>query len=169
MRISKAPNLSAMSGTKGAARHDLQWAEMLGLNWTPEQRDQYLSNVKVVDIARLKEPYPANNYYTAGTPKAKKQWETYWNGKPLYDRRYNKGQRRHILNIDTSRLQYIIRQNESVVFRDADTNELVLVVLRSFVPDEYVRKTMVNVCKEILKYRRDDRREDPGKLVHFCW
>lgn len=156
-----------MVGTKGVARRDLQYVETLGLKWTPEQRDQYLDNVKVVDITRLEEPYPVNDYFTAGTPKAKKQWDAFWHNKPLCDRRNNKGKRRQILNLDTSRLQYIIKQDESVMFRDADTKELVLVVLRDFVPDEDVRETMVGVGNEILKYRRDDRREDPGMLVHF--
>lgn len=27
--------------------------------------------------------------------------------------------------------------------------------------------TMVDVCKRIVNSRRDDRREDPGRLVHF--
>lgn len=156
-----------MTRVEKAECHGLQWTETLGLDWTPEQRADYLSHVKVVDIARLEEPYPVNDYYTAGTPKAKKQWDAYWHGKPLIDRRYNKGQRRQILNLDTSELQYIIKQDESVIFRDADTQELVLIILRGFVPDEDVRETLVNVGQEILKYRRDDRREDPGMLVHF--
>ncbi|RYP80725.1 hypothetical protein DL769_002322 [Monosporascus sp. CRB-8-3] len=150
-----------------ATRPDLKYTRKLGLNWTPEERDEYISNIKVVDLPRLEEPYPINDFFTAGTPKAKREWDAYWKEKQLVDPRYNKGQRRAIINLDKSRLQYVIKQDESVMFRDADTKELVLVVLRNFIPDDNIRETMIEICREILKYRRDDRREDPGMLVHF--
>lgn len=157
-----------MARTKGAVRADEKYKKKLGLDWTPEQRDEYhKKNIKTVYLKRLEEPYPINNYFTAGTPKAKREWDAYWAGKPLADPRYNKGKRREIIDLDMSRLQYIIPQDESVIFRDADTKEIALVVLRNFTPDNKVRETMVDVCGEILKYRRDDRREDPGMLVHF--
>ncbi|KAI0114571.1 hypothetical protein F4776DRAFT_673844 [Hypoxylon sp. NC0597] len=141
--------------------------EELGLNWTPDQRDAYLSTVKIVDLPRLAEPYPPKDFFVAGTPKSGGQWGVYWNGKPLKDPRYNRGLRRGIIDFDYSRLKYIIQQDESVIFRDADTKDIVLVVLRNFIPNEELRRSMIRTCQEIIKYRRDDRREDPGKLVHF--
>lgn len=42
-----------------------------------------------------------------------------------------------------------------------------MIVLRNFIPDEELRKDMVNTCRRIISYRRDDRRDDPGELVHF--
>ncbi|RYO90205.1 hypothetical protein DL762_002814 [Monosporascus cannonballus] len=97
------------------------------LNWTPEERDEYISNIKVVDLPRLEEPYPINNFFTAGTPKTKRKWwDACWKERPLADPRYNKGQRRAIINLDKSRLRYVIKQGESVIFRNADTKELVL-------------------------------------------
>ncbi|KAI5917929.1 hypothetical protein F4810DRAFT_726568 [Camillea tinctor] len=139
----------------------------LGLDWTADQRDAFLKSIKVVDLPRLLEPYPINDFYVAGTQKAKEEWDTYWHGKPLKDPRYHRGVRRDILNLDESRLRYIVRQDESVIFRDAHTGELSFVIIRDFIPDEDIRETMVEVCKEIVKNRRDDRREDPGMLVHF--
>ncbi|KAI0481029.1 hypothetical protein GGR56DRAFT_688446 [Xylariaceae sp. FL0804] len=153
--------------TRRTAREDLRAREELGLDWTAAQRDAYVGALKVVDLHRLPEPYPLDQYYTAGTPTARKQWTAYWDGRPVKDSRYNHGERRDILDMDESRLQYIIPQDESVVFRDADTKELVLVVLRDFMPDETLRGTMVDLCKEIIRHRRNDRREDPGMLVHF--
>ncbi|KAI1082674.1 hypothetical protein F5B20DRAFT_597631 [Whalleya microplaca] len=154
-------------GPKISPSTDTKAIEKLGLNWTSEQRDKFLSKVKVVDLPRLESPYPINDFYVAGTNKARLEWKAYWDGKPLKDPRYNHGARRDILNLDESRLQYIVAQDESVIFRDADTKEISLVVLRNFIPDEELRKNMVEVCKEVIKYRRDDRREDPGMLVHF--
>jgi hypothetical protein len=60
-----------------------------------------------------------------------------------------------------------IPQDESVIFRDANTEEMFFVVLRNFLPDEAVRERMVSVCRDITNSRRDDRREDPGRLTHF--
>ncbi|KAI1371327.1 hypothetical protein F4677DRAFT_457287 [Hypoxylon crocopeplum] len=141
--------------------------QRLGLNWTAAGRDDFLANVNVVDIKRLVDLYLTDDYFAAGTPKAREAWEAYLKGRKLKDIRYNHGKRREIINLDYSRLQYIIKQDESVIFRDADTKKVFLVVLRKFVPDEDVRKTMVDICQEIIKYRRDDRREDPGRLVHY--
>ncbi len=146
---------------------DLEYKEKLGLDWTPEQKDEYLNGIKVIYIKRLEEPYPINNCFTAGTPKAKREWDAYWEGKPLAEPRYNGGLRREIVELDRSRLQYIIKQDESVMFRDADTEELVLVILRNALPDDAVRETMIDVGRGLFRYRRDDRREDPGMLVHF--
>ncbi|KAI0012424.1 hypothetical protein F4779DRAFT_65363 [Xylariaceae sp. FL0662B] len=154
-------------GAKIATNADIKAIDKLGLNWTSAQRDTFLSKIKVVDLPRLEDPYPINDFYVAGTSKAKAEWEAYWKGKPLKDPRYHHGVRREILTLDESRLKYIVAQDESVIFRDADTKEITLVILRNFIPDENLRKTMVNVCKEVIKYRRDDRREDPGMLVHF--
>ncbi|KAH9883872.1 hypothetical protein F4778DRAFT_800593 [Xylariomycetidae sp. FL2044] len=170
--------------TRSSARPDSQAKEKLGLNWTPAEREAYLDKIKVVDLPRLDEPYPIDNLYTAGTETAKKQWADcmssshYWHGRPLRDPRYVNASTAPESTTtgcaaifsswtDESRLQYRILQDESVIFRDADTKEVVLVVLRDFVPDEALRLTMVDLCKEIIKNRRDDRREDPGQLVHF--
>ncbi|KAI1326004.1 hypothetical protein F5Y16DRAFT_400724 [Xylariaceae sp. FL0255] len=142
-------------------------ARKLGLDWSPAKRATYLKSVKVVDIKRLPEPYPTDNFYMAGTPTAREQWAGYWHGKPLKDPRYNKGLRREIRTLEKEKLQYIIPQDESVIFRDADTKALVMVVLRDFIPSEPLRQTIIDVCKEIIRNRRDDRREDPGQLVHF--
>ncbi|KAI0377192.1 hypothetical protein F5Y04DRAFT_189981 [Hypomontagnella monticulosa] len=139
----------------------------LGLNWSPKRRERFLSRVKTVYVKRLKEPYPLDGYFTAATSKAKRQWKTYWEGKRVQEPWRNKGQRREIVGFHPSRLQYVIQPEESAVFRDADTGEIVLVVLRNFVPDEDIRESMVDICKEIIPTRIDARRDDPGMLVHF--
>ncbi|KAI1489216.1 hypothetical protein F5X96DRAFT_684239 [Biscogniauxia mediterranea] len=153
--------------TRRKIRPDIIVCKNLGLDWTVDQRDAFIKSIKVIDLPRLSEPYPINNFYVAGTEKAKEEWDAYWYEKPLKDPRYHRGVRREVLTLDKSRLRYIVRQDESVIFRDADTKELSLVILRNFIPDEDLRETMVELCKEIIKNRRDDRREDPGMLVHF--
>ncbi|KAK6953323.1 hypothetical protein Daesc_005626 [Daldinia eschscholtzii] len=137
------------------------------MNWSSSQRDEYLDKVKIVDLRRLDAPYPPVNSFAAGTPDAGRQWGEYWKDKPLRDRRYNHGLRRDIVGLDYRRFKYIVPQHESVIFRDMDSKETVLVVLRDFIPDEDLRKSMINVCREIVTYHRDDRREDPGMLSHF--
>lgn len=139
----------------------------LGMKWTSTERCKFIDNIKVVDLRPLDVPYPTDDYYMATTKKGKAQWDTFWAGRGLKDKRYNKGERRKTLVLDKSRLQYTIPQDESVIFRDADTKEIFLIVLRNFVPDEELRQDFVRTCRQILEVRRDDRREDPGQLVHF--
>ncbi|KAI0390419.1 hypothetical protein F5Y17DRAFT_468965 [Xylariaceae sp. FL0594] len=136
-------------------RPDIDAQERLELDWSAKQRDAFLGKVKVVDIERLDEPYPIDGYYVAGTAKAKRQWDAYWRV------------RWSVKTFDKRRLRYIIPQDESVIFRDAETKQVVFVVLRDFLADEAVRESMISVCKELTNSRRDDRREDPGRLTHF--
>ncbi|KAK8091891.1 hypothetical protein PG997_002252 [Apiospora hydei] len=140
-----------------------QIEKRLGINWSPAQKKKYLHSIKTVYLKRLETPYPINNFYTAGTQKAQDEWDAYWKGKPLKDPRYNKGLRRGTKTIDFSKLQYIIEQDESVQFRDEDTKELVMVVLRNFFPDEAMREAFTEICLDVV----DRRREDPGQLCHF--
>ncbi|KAK8076331.1 hypothetical protein PG994_003603 [Apiospora phragmitis] len=144
-----------------------QIEERLGINWSPAQKQAYLDSVKTVYLKRFETPYPINDFYTAGTQKMQDEWDAYWQGKPLKGPRYNKGLRRGTKTIDFAQLQYVIEQDESVQFRDADTKELVMVVLRDFFPDEAMRKAFTQVCLEVVERRRDDRREDLGQLCHF--
>ncbi|KAK8108855.1 hypothetical protein PG984_014656 [Apiospora sp. TS-2023a] len=144
-----------------------QIEDRLGINWSPAQKQKYLASIKTVYIKRLETPYPINDFYTAGTQKAQDEWDAYWDGKPLKDPRYNKGQRRGTKTIDFSQLQYAIEQDESVRFVDADTKELVMIVIRNFFPDDEMREAFTKICLEVVDRRRDDRREDPGQLCHF--
>ncbi|KAI1856529.1 hypothetical protein JX265_011488 [Neoarthrinium moseri] len=139
----------------------------MGMKWTEKQKRKYWNSLKLVELKRFAEPYPTNDYFMATTQKGKEQWDKFWEGKGLKDKRYNGGERRQILVLDESRLQYKIPQDESVVFLDADTKEIFMVILRNFFPDDDLRMDFVSICREIIKYRRDDRREDPGQLVHF--
>ncbi|KAK8848764.1 hypothetical protein PGQ11_015244 [Apiospora arundinis] len=144
-----------------------QIEDRLGINWSPAQKQAYLDSIKTVYLKRLETPYPIHDFFMAGTQKAQDEWDAYWEGKPLKDPRYNKGLRRKTKTIDHSQLQYIIEQDESVQFRDADTEELVMVVLRDFFPDEDMREAFTKICLEVVDRRRNDRREDPGQLCHF--
>ncbi|KAI0155572.1 hypothetical protein BJ166DRAFT_337496 [Pestalotiopsis sp. NC0098] len=141
--------------------------DQLGMRWTEKQKQKYMKKIKVVELKRLEVPYPTDNYYMASTAAGKDQWERFSHKKPLKDKRYNQGKRREILLLDESKLQYIIPQDESVIFRDADTKDIFMVILRDFIPDDELREDMIATCRQILHYRRDDRREDPGQLVHF--
>ncbi|KAI1385378.1 uncharacterized protein F4822DRAFT_432228 [Hypoxylon trugodes] len=139
----------------------------LGLNWTPAQKEAYLSKIKVVYLPRLKDPYPENDFYVAGTPKAKEQWDDYWADKfpPTVRKPYTI--RRETLDMDISRFKYIVKQDESIIVRDADTKELVFVAIRDLIPDDEVKHTMTTLCKEITRFRQNDKRNDAGQLVHF--
>ncbi|KAK6073282.1 hypothetical protein SCUP515_06894 [Seiridium cupressi] len=141
--------------------------ERLGMNWNEEQRQQYINSIKVVELKRLREPYPTDDYFMATTEAGKDHWDRFWYQRRTKDKRYNGGKRREVRVLDESKLQYTIPQDESVIFRDADTKEIFMIILRNFFPDDQLRMDMVDTCRWILKYRRDDRREDPGQLVHF--
>ncbi|XXH01269.1 hypothetical protein Hte_007623 [Hypoxylon texense] len=56
-----------------------------------------------------------------------------------------------------SRFQYVIPQDKSVIVRDADTREVVLIVLRDVFPDAAVRQRIMEACREVVDYRQDGR------------
>lgn len=144
-----------------------QVVDQLGMRWDERQKQAYIDGINVVELKRLEVPYPTHDFYTATTATGKDQWGRFWHERPAKDKRVHGGKRRQVLLLDESRLQYNIPQHESVIFRDADTKEIFMVILRDFIPDDELRKDMVATCRQIIKYRRDDRREDPGQLVHF--
>lgn len=142
-----------------------QLIDGLGLNWSTSQRDEFLAKIKIVELPKLESPHPPTELFSAGIPEERHQWQGSWKDKSLRDPWYNEGLCRETVDLD-SHLKYIVPQEESVIFRDIETKETVLVVLRDFIPDEDLRKVMMRVCREIVKSHQDGKREDPGMLCH---
>ncbi|KAI1468320.1 uncharacterized protein F4812DRAFT_362544 [Daldinia caldariorum] len=138
----------------------------LGLNWSPRQRDKYLANIKVVDLPRLSQEYPPNECFMVETPETTKQWEENWKDQ-LERPELDFCVPYEVLNLDYTRMRHIIQQDESVIFRDLDSKEIVLVVLRDFVPDEDLRKKMEGVCQKASSHFVCTGRPGPGSICYF--
>ncbi|KAI0848795.1 hypothetical protein F5Y00DRAFT_270007 [Daldinia vernicosa] len=144
-----------------------QLIDDLGLNWSSGQRDEFLAKIKVVELPKYKSLYPSTDLFSAGMPEASHQWQGHWKDSPPRNPCYNEGLHQGIADWDYLPFQYIVPHEESVIFRDIETKETVLVVLRDFIPDEDLRNIMMRVCREIVKTRLDDEREDPKLRCDF--
>ncbi|KAF8456198.1 hypothetical protein BGX38DRAFT_1163203 [Terfezia claveryi] len=71
-------------------------------------------------------------YWVAETPDIFKEWEGYLKTYKLADRRHG---RFPTICLNTQKLQLDVSSRESVIIRDADSNDLVGVVIRNFSND----------------------------------
>ncbi|KAI8960369.1 hypothetical protein F5Y11DRAFT_367500 [Daldinia sp. FL1419] len=130
----------------------------IGPDWFLGRRDEFLSQVKVVDLPRLQTPYPPPEPLVEVSPNGKV--------KQIKDR-YNQWFRREILHLDYPRLQYIIPQNVSVIIRDSETKEIVLIILRDFVPGEDMKHTITSVCQMIASHYQYNTDDSAGIIRNF--
>ncbi|KAI1654473.1 hypothetical protein F4813DRAFT_398989 [Daldinia decipiens] len=142
-----------------------QLIDDLGLNWSTSQRDEFLAEIKVVELPKLGSPYPPTDPSSIGTPEEWHPCQEYWADNSPTDPLYNEGFYEKTVDLDS--LKYIVPQEESVIFRDIETKETVLVVLRDFIPDGDLRQIMMRVCREIIKSHQDDNHEDPEMFHHI--
>ncbi|KAI0121950.1 hypothetical protein F4814DRAFT_457819 [Daldinia grandis] len=145
----------------------MQLIDDLGLNLSSGQRDEFLTNIKVVELPKLESPYPPTDLSLDGTPEAKHQWQQYQEDELRRDPQYTKGSYQEIMDLDCSHLKYIVPQEESVIIRDINTRETVLIVLRDSIPDEDLQKKMIGVCRELVKSHQYNKSEYPGMFCHI--
>lgn len=151
------PHPEGLSGTQTAP-------QQLGLNWSKEQRNAYLRDIKVIHLERLSTSYPKCGLFHSPSEDVKEQWTQHWKHKKLADDRCKGGKRPAIAVLDQSRLQYTIGANESVMIYESvptknkpNRSELVMVVLRDFIPDSNLCHSWNEICTEIVSAHRDDR------------
>ncbi|KAI4858764.1 hypothetical protein F4820DRAFT_204505 [Hypoxylon rubiginosum] len=90
------------------------------MDGTSAERNEYISQIEVVDLPMLEAPYNAADY---------------------------------------SRLQYFLPEDKSVVVRDAQTKEIVLIVLRNVFHDQGLRQHVLAECREVIEHRQNVREE----------
>ncbi|XXG96116.1 hypothetical protein Hte_009940 [Hypoxylon texense] len=152
--------------------YETTFAEYIGLRWPTEKRDAYLKQLNTIYLPRVRllksegSGYPRVGQYVPATRGAHLDWEAYWEIICVKRREYYHGLRPEIDGGSIS-WERVIKPDESVIIRDRDTGNIVLVVIRELCPDTQILGTMATTCERLIQSRKPDRWDDPGKLVHF--
>ena len=131
--------------------------EILGLDWTEEQKAAFLADIPKISLSPLSEPYPSKDRWFAESEGTAKEWAIFWNGTPLKDPRVRKGERLPILVLDREKLQHVVTKAESTIIEDAGTGRPCMVILRNFILVSEFLKAMDMLCRKNVLEKRDAR------------
>ncbi|KAF8462247.1 hypothetical protein BDZ91DRAFT_850656 [Kalaharituber pfeilii] len=109
-------------------------------------------------LKRLVVPYPATNTWVAETSTTFTDWAHYMENYTLAD-----GRHKHY-PVGMDRLQLVVNTIDNVVVYDMDTQEIVLVVLRSFGGSQ-LAGWVDNIAAKATEVGTSGRLDDPGKMV----
>jgi hypothetical protein len=147
----------------------LDFIHRIGLNWSPHTRDSFFKNVRTVYLPKLSTPYPPVNHWMCETNAIDNKWRNYLK----YDPRAQPDKRRDRLPIfrtDPSNLSLDIGADESVIVRDADTGELIMIVLREFCTDPELLSYIEEIIKQAVQCRRSVRVSHSNRpLIPFIY
>ena len=87
----------------------------IGLDWTAAMLQSFLSQVKVISLARLKKPYPPTYHWMVESDEIDQRWRLHIEERPQPDLREP---RCKLFSVDPHRLQYDIPSDESVIIND---------------------------------------------------
>lgn len=122
-----------------------------------------LDHLPHIKLKELSEPYPPLDQWIAETPALHDLWFLDRTEGDLHDDR-KRHKQMHLL--DHSRIQHVVRSDESQMVRDADTGEWIALVLRNFCPVEAVTAAVDAAVEEQVPLRRDIRVS--GFLLALC-
>ncbi|KAH9911012.1 uncharacterized protein B0H18DRAFT_893745 [Fomitopsis serialis] len=117
-----------------------------------------------VKALEASEVYPEFDTWVAESLQIRVCWTRAIEEGKQADRRHK---RHPIEREEAERLAYEVRENENVVFRDIDSGEIIMIVLRNFCRDALVVEGVNATMELALAMRKSVRLEDPGKIVNL--
>lgn len=133
-----------------------QLIEDLGL--TPKSRHSRLAGIRTVHLPRLAAPYPPPERDIYETEEIGDIWRKYREDNEHPDTRSKTtGHWMEMEKLDKEKLPLIVEPDESVIVRDADTNEIVAVVIRKFCGNDEVLEWINGIIDENVGLRKGIR------------
>ncbi|KAG6819413.1 hypothetical protein H0H93_012073 [Arthromyces matolae] len=132
------------------------------LSWIPQDTAKFLSSLPVIFISRPSSPYPPENYCIAESDAIYRHWEaTLLTDKQPDARR----KRSSLLHLDYSLLSYNLGPNESAIFRDPTTREIIAIIIRNACREPGLLDWADSIVADACKERDSIRKEDSGTLA----
>lgn len=120
----------------------------------PSILNGFLENIPTKHVHRQSISMPALNHWVCLDKPMAARWQKYLAKNDLKDVRKN---RHPVLVIHPSAFQLVIKSTESVIIRDAATEELILFVYRGFCTDPLVLKAVDDIVVEAVGQRKTVR------------
>lgn len=117
----------------------------LGLNLNNGKRDEILENIKRVQVSKLASCFPPQGFWVYEKEDIANLWYQKTQIDPLPDKR-RKRSPLYFLKEDS--LQYDVEENESVIFVDGESGEIVAMVWRKFCANSTILKWVDQVLVE---------------------
>ncbi|KAH9929874.1 uncharacterized protein BXZ73DRAFT_90342 [Epithele typhae] len=128
----------------------------------PTSRADFIeTRCRTVYVDRLAECYPPEDHWVADTPEIAKLWRDHCRNSKLHDKREG---RFPIFTVDQAKL-IIAEADESILFRDAKTKELIGGVIRECCSFPGLVHGASQVAADACKHRKSVRKDDPGVLA----
>lgn len=161
---------------------------VLRLNFTDEQRAGYQARIPWTPVTRVGSPFPPKDRWICENAAGLAHWNREWKKRPLANTRVKDGKRPDIIQVEDQQINVIVKVDQSGIYYDQDTDEVVLVVHRNFIPHPPTLQRARELCAKANDERLTDRvpthptlkkqrntnfwqRNDPGTLVqvgHTC-
>jgi hypothetical protein len=138
----------------------LDFIHHIGLNWSPATRDSFLKGVKTVYLRKLRTPYPVINEWICESDAIDDKWRDYLKHDPRAQPD-SRRKRQPIFRIEPSNLSLDIGADQSTIVYDADTGDLILIVLRNFCSDPDLLSHIEGIIKQAVDIRRSIRVSKP--------
>ncbi|KAF8310426.1 hypothetical protein F5887DRAFT_1081455 [Amanita rubescens] len=140
----------------------------LGLNWKAEKqqytRDLHLEGIKVVELPKLKIPYPPKNHWVVESKDIGDLWFDYIYNRDQPDPRL----KRHPFHqLDPAKITLYVDPDTNIIVKDKKTKEIVLVVMRNACRDKGAVLWVDATVTDATKLKKSIRLEDPGSLVQI--
>ncbi|KAF8415349.1 hypothetical protein EV426DRAFT_630101 [Tirmania nivea] len=112
------------------------------------------TSIRVIHLRKLNEIYLPMRYWVAKSPGIFEEWKEYLKTYKLANRRHA---RFPTICSNISKLQLDVSATESVIIRDADSNDLVGVVIRNFGNDEGLLKWAIGILDRSIAVAKSVR------------
>jgi hypothetical protein len=136
----------------------LDFIHAIGLNCSPDMRDEFLDSIEHIQLSKLSTPYPPPDTWMVESDAIDNQWRAHINTRATAaDRRHKV---REIFRVDPKELQYDAGSNKSMIISDRDSGELLLITIRNFSNHPDLLSHCENVIKRAVDYRKSVRVSD---------
>jgi hypothetical protein len=146
-------------------RHKQELTRSLGLDWTATKREEFLApeSIPTLSLSMLKKRWPPKDVWLSEAPATGLLWERHFQEAKQHDKRIKR--KDVLISSDGDSWQKTIKAGESVIIRDAQTRQIVLIVIRNFCGHQGVLDWANNIVETATNIKKSVRLDDPGKLV----
>ncbi|KAG6818847.1 hypothetical protein H0H93_001071, partial [Arthromyces matolae] len=134
------------------------------LSWIPQDTTQFLSSLPIIYISRPSSPYPPENYCVAESEAIYRRWKSTL----LTDKQPDARRKRSsLLHLDYSKLSYNLGPEDSAIFRDPSTRDIIAIVIRNACRESDLLDWADGIIADGCKERKSIRKEDSGTLAQI--
>jgi hypothetical protein len=111
--------------------------QTLGLDLKPQERDDILKTINTIHMKKSKNPFPPKRQWFSESPEITQLWREQLTIGKLHDKRQS---RYPIVTARPNNKDWrrVVKSDEDIIVRDAESNEIVLLVMRNLCGDPEV-------------------------------